>query len=168
MIKIFFPILLLVFFIRARSVSSCFVVMFGITPALLRFIVYTPATQGGVLLDGIGVPLLLLRVWLTPLIIMASSFVRTNHYSLFLVVVCRLLFSLVVTFSVRSLLTFYFFFEASVLPACFLIAGWGYQPERYSAAFYLVLYTVGGRLPFLVILLILFQYNNHTSFLIRG
>lgn len=46
----------------------------------------------------------------------------------------------------------YFFFECSLVPLIVLILGWGYQPERLQAAGYILVYTVCGSLPFLVML----------------
>jgi NADH-quinone oxidoreductase subunit M len=53
-------------------------------------------------------------------------------------------------FSVNSVLWFYLFFEASLIPTFFLITGWGYQIERVSSVFYFLLYTVFASLPFLL------------------
>ena len=60
---------------------------------------------------------------------------------------------LLVTFSVKSLLFFFIFFEACLIPLFILIMGWGYQPERSSAGLYIILYTLAGSLPLLAILL---------------
>jgi NADH:ubiquinone oxidoreductase subunit 4 (subunit M) len=44
-----------------------------------------------------------------------------------------------------------------LIPALFLILGWGYQPERLQAGIYLLFYTLFPSLPLLVG--ILFIYN---------
>jgi NADH-ubiquinone oxidoreductase chain 4 len=49
-------------------------------------------------------------------------------------------------------LSFYLFFEISILPVIFLILGWGYQPERIRARFYIIFYTLFGSLPLLIII----------------
>lgn len=72
---------------------------------------------------------------------------------------------LMMAFLSKSFFGFYIFFEVSLLPTLFLILSWGYQPERFQAGIYLVLYTVGARFPLLLGLLILFFFNGEVSFL---
>jgi NADH-ubiquinone oxidoreductase chain 4 len=61
-------------------------------------------------------------------------------------------FFLVISFSVRSLLWFYVFFEASLIPVLFMIIRWGGQPERLQAGMSMIIYTIVGSLPFLIII----------------
>jgi len=49
-----------------------------------------------------------------------------------------------------GLLTFYFAFEASIFPVLVMILLWGLQPERSSAFFYLMVYSVVSSYPFSV------------------
>lgn len=63
-----------------------------------------------------------------------------------------LLFVLILTFTIRNLLTFYFFFEISLVPTLLIILGWGYQPERLQAGVYFLFYTLGASLPLLLVL----------------
>lgn len=49
-----------------------------------------------------------------------------------------------------DLLSFYIFFEGSLIPIYLLIVGWGYQPERLQAGIYLLLYTIFASLPLLI------------------
>ncbi|ELU08246.1 hypothetical protein CAPTEDRAFT_228675 [Capitella teleta] len=51
----------------------------------------------------------------------------------------------------------------SLIPITIMVLGWGYQPERLQASNYLVLYTVGARLPLLVIICMMHFFNGHTS-----
>lgn len=67
-----------------------------------------------------------------------------------------LLLSLVLTFRSIDLLTFYIFFERSLIPTMVLILGWGYQPERLQAGVYMLFYTLFASLPLLVSLLRLY------------
>ena len=55
-------------------------------------------------------------------------------------------------FRCRDFFLFFFFFERSLLPTMVLILGWGYQPERLQAGLQIVIYTVCGSLPLLVLL----------------
>jgi NADH-quinone oxidoreductase subunit M len=52
-------------------------------------------------------------------------------------------------FLARDLILFYVFWEAMLVPAYFLLAGWGATPGRRRAAFRFVLYNVGGSLAML-------------------
>jgi len=102
--------------------------------------------------DGLSYSLVLLSVWIIILIIMArekvlfSSFYNVSFIRLVLVLLSLLWLS----FISSSLFIFYLFFEGSLIPTLFLIFGWGYQPERIQAGFYLLLYTLLASLPLLV------------------
>lgn len=72
---------------------------------------------------------------------------------------------LVVRFLVKSFILFYVFFEFSLLPTFFLVLSLGYQPERYQAGMYLIMYTVCASLPLLLAILALFNMNGEVSFL---
>jgi len=60
---------------------------------------------------------------------------------------------LLITFFVRDLFSFYFFFEFSILPTIIIIIGWGYQPERLQASIYFFFYTLVGSIPLLLLIL---------------
>lgn len=64
---------------------------------------------------------------------------------------------LIAVFSSSSFVSFYFFFESSLLPITLIILGWGYQPERLTAASALILYTILASLPLLLILLLFWR-----------
>ena len=57
---------------------------------------------------------------------------------------------LLLAFVSSSILGFYIFFEASLIPTFLLVLGWGYQPERLQAGIYLLLYTIRASLPLLL------------------
>nr|YP_009350632.1 NADH dehydrogenase subunit 4 [Bulbitermes laticephalus]AQP27508.1 NADH dehydrogenase subunit 4 [Bulbitermes laticephalus] len=121
--------------------------------------------------DLISYGLILLSLWICVLMVLASESVfRSEYFSgFFLVVVIGLTILLCCTFSSISLLSFYIFFESSLIPTLFLILGWGYQPERVQAGVYLLFYTLLASLPLLVG--ILFIYNSLGSlclFLLGG
>nr|YP_010222610.1 NADH dehydrogenase subunit 4 [Pentatoma metallifera]UCC46073.1 NADH dehydrogenase subunit 4 [Pentatoma metallifera] len=61
-----------------------------------------------------------------------------------------MLFFMMMTFSSLNMFIFYFSFESSLIPTLFLIFGWGYQPERISAGYYLLFYTLFASLPLLL------------------
>lgn len=81
-----------------------------------------------------------------------------NNFSNWFLLVCIfLILSLVLTFSSVDYLTFYIFFERSLIPTIILILGWGYQPERLQAGVYILFYTLFASLPLLVSLLRLYN-----------
>lgn len=61
-----------------------------------------------------------------------------------------ILFLLILRFSVKSLITYYYYFEAVLLPVFFLVIIWGYQPERFLASLYMFFYTLTASLPLLL------------------
>nr|YP_009352158.1 NADH dehydrogenase subunit 4 [Limenitis moltrechti]AQX44320.1 NADH dehydrogenase subunit 4 [Limenitis moltrechti]AYN60803.1 NADH dehydrogenase subunit 4 [Limenitis moltrechti] len=110
--------------------------------------------------DMISYGLILLSIWISSLMVMASeSLYKNNFYSsLFLCNIIFLMMMLYLTFSVMNLFLFYLFFESSLIPTLMLIIGWGYQPERIQAGMYLLFYTLFASLPLL--LGIFYIYNN--------
>ena len=60
---------------------------------------------------------------------------------------------IILAIKTKSLLLFYIFFEARVIPITIIIFMFGYQPEKIQASLFLLLYTVGGSLPLLIFLI---------------
>nr|QFG40107.1 NADH dehydrogenase subunit 4 [Alpheus bellulus] len=108
--------------------------------------------------DFVGYILILLSFWIMGLVCSASQkvFDLNNFSRAFLLVCVFLVLSLVLTFSSVDYLTFYVFFESSLIPTMILILGWGYQPERLQAGVYMLFYTLFASLPLLVSLLVLY------------
>nr|AZB51187.1 NADH dehydrogenase subunit 4 [Triatoma rubrofasciata] len=102
--------------------------------------------------DTLSMCMIFLSIWIVLLMIVASYKIYefSNHSSEFLFINLSLLFFLILTFSTVNLLMFYLFFESSLILTLFLIFGWGYQPERLSAGFYLLFYTLFASLPLLM------------------
>lgn len=63
--------------------------------------------------------------------------------------------SLLLVFFTSTLFSFYIFFEFSLLPILLIVLGWGGQPERLKARFFLMLYTVTASLPLLFLVIVL-------------
>lgn len=103
-------------------------------------------------IDIISYGLILLRFWITGLILISSEkiYKYKNKVNWFTFIVIFLLFMLILTFRSLNLFIFYLFFERSLIPTFFLILGWGYQPERLQAGFYLLFYTLFASLPLLL------------------
>nr|YP_009353179.1 NADH dehydrogenase subunit 4 [Rhombodera brachynota]AOY36159.1 NADH dehydrogenase subunit 4 [Rhombodera brachynota] len=110
--------------------------------------------------DYLSYGLVMLSFWICVLMITASySVIRYKFYNnLFLFMILMLLFMLYCTFCSLNMISFYFFFEGSLIPTLFLIFGWGYQPERLQAGVYLLFYTLFASLPLL--LGIMYLYSN--------
>nr|UYX79126.1 NADH dehydrogenase subunit 4 [Mitra mitra] len=107
-------------------------------------------------LDSMSTLLISLTLWISLMMMMASQqSVKTsmNKYQLFSNFVLLLNLVLVTTFLSSSSITFYFLFEASLIPTLMLILGWGYQPERLQAGMYMMIYTVAASLPLLLTIL---------------
>nr|YP_010417487.1 NADH dehydrogenase subunit 4 [Junonia chorimene]USF17542.1 NADH dehydrogenase subunit 4 [Junonia chorimene] len=113
--------------------------------------------------DMISYGLILLSIWISSLMIMASeNLYKMKFYdNFFLLNIIMLLIMLYLTFSVMNLFMFYLFFEGSLIPTLMLIIGWGYQPERIQAGMYLLFYTLFVSLPLL--LGIFFIYDKMSS-----
>nr|YP_010393089.1 NADH dehydrogenase subunit 4 [Bankia setacea]UPX89071.1 NADH dehydrogenase subunit 4 [Bankia setacea]UPX89107.1 NADH dehydrogenase subunit 4 [Bankia setacea] len=80
-------------------------------------------------------------------------------------VLLTLMFS-VFMFISANWMWFYMWFEASLIPMLWLILIWGYQPERFEAAMFMTLYTVGGSLPLLVVLVYFMSSCGTDCFLV--
>nr|AII02247.1 NADH dehydrogenase subunit 4 [Endrosis sarcitrella] len=114
-------------------------------------------------LDIISYGLILLSIWISILMIMASEnlFKMKFYVNFFLLNIIFLLVMLVLTFSVMNLFMFYLFFEGSLIPTLLLIVGWGYQPERIQAGVYLLFYTLFASLPLLLGIFFIFKETNY-------
>nr|ATI24699.1 NADH dehydrogenase subunit 4 [Rhinocola aceris] len=95
--------------------------------------------------------LTLLSLWLVSMMLLSVS--KEEKKLLLKGMFIFMLWSLQVSFYADSLLLFYIGFEMSILPVLLIILGWGYQPDRLEAGFYMVLYTVFFSLPLLLMIL---------------
>ena len=107
--------------------------------------------------DVLSYSLVVLSFWVTIIIYYGSvSSVQSNiiYFNLF---VFGLIYVLLITFYVTNLLSFYFFFEASMIPTLLILMGWGYQPERLQAGLYFLFYTLLASLPLLSVIIISYK-----------
>nr|AWV83947.1 NADH dehydrogenase subunit 4 [Tettigades lacertosa]AWV83973.1 NADH dehydrogenase subunit 4 [Tettigades lacertosa]AWV83986.1 NADH dehydrogenase subunit 4 [Tettigades lacertosa]AWV83999.1 NADH dehydrogenase subunit 4 [Tettigades lacertosa]AWV84012.1 NADH dehydrogenase subunit 4 [Tettigades lacertosa] len=109
--------------------------------------------------DNISYSLILLSMWLSFLMILSSPYYKNNHLNYFLLMVIFLMTSLVLSFMSMNLIMFYIFFESSLIPTLIIIMGWGYQPERLWASYYLLFYTLFASLPMLMAILYLYKMS---------
>nr|QOL00525.1 NADH dehydrogenase subunit 4 [Rhinopodisma eminifrontus] len=116
--------------------------------------------------DYFSFSMILLSFWIWWLMITASCSVYLSSYNsiFFVFMVLFLLIMLYCSFACLSLLSFYIFFEVSLVPTLLLILGWGYQPERLQAGIYLIFYTLFASLPLLLVLFKVYSYVNTLYF----
>nr|ARB50138.1 NADH dehydrogenase subunit 4 [Eteoneus sigillatus] len=102
-------------------------------------------------MDFISWGFVILTNWIIMLMILSSYKVSfTNKSKEFVFMNFFLLLFLFFSFMSSSFFMYYIFFEASLIPTLFLIFGWGYQPERLTAGFYFIFYTLFASLPLLL------------------
>nr|YP_009121653.1 NADH dehydrogenase subunit 4 [Balanus balanus]AJG02905.1 NADH dehydrogenase subunit 4 [Balanus balanus] len=96
--------------------------------------------------------MIFLTFWIIMLMLLSSHGYKLSNYfyQKFCSVLMLMMTLLFLTFSATDLLSFYIFFEGSLIPIYLLIVGWGYQPERLQAGIYLLLYTIFASLPLLI------------------
>lgn len=95
-----------------------------------------------------------------------SLFIKKQSSERFSILCVMLGLILIVAFRTSSILSFYIFFEASLIPTFLLVLGWGYQPERLQAGLYLLLYTITASLPLLVSVGVIRNYSKTLIFYI--
>nr|YP_009471702.1 NADH dehydrogenase subunit 4 [Altiverruca navicula]AVI15449.1 NADH dehydrogenase subunit 4 [Altiverruca navicula] len=112
--------------------------------------------------------LVFLSFWIVLMMLMAShSYKLINYfYSKFLFVLMLMIILLFLTFCSTDLISFYIFFEGSLIPIYLLIVGWGYQPERLQAGLYMILYTIFGSLPLLISIMFMWMKFGGLSFIL--
>nr|YP_010852751.1 NADH dehydrogenase subunit 4 [Alviniconcha marisindica]WGL39491.1 NADH dehydrogenase subunit 4 [Alviniconcha marisindica]WJK73059.1 NADH dehydrogenase subunit 4 [Alviniconcha marisindica] len=122
--------------------------------------------------DAMSNILVALTFWISLMMMMASQSsvkIADNNQKLFSWLVLGLNLILVLAFCLSSIMHFYFFFEASLIPTLLLILGWGYQPERLQAGMYMMIYTVGASLPLLfVIMASLYTFSSSNMMLLSS
>lgn len=108
-------------------------------------------------LDLFSYGLIILSIWISLLIIISSPKYKNINHEIFIFLVLMLINFLILSFSSSRLIFFYIFFEVRLIPTLIIIIGWGYQPERINASYYLIFYTLTASFP---ILLSIFFLNN--------
>nr|AVJ52515.1 NADH dehydrogenase subunit 4 [Urolabida menghaiensis] len=116
-------------------------------------------------LDFLSWGLIILTCWIGFLMFFSSysNYLDNNNSTELSLMMLLLLLVLILFFLSNNLLMLFIFFESSLIPTLFLIFGWGYQPERLSAGYYLLFYTLFGSLP---LLLMIFYLKDKSGSLI--
>jgi len=112
-------------------------------------------------IDLVSVSLLILTFFLIGLIVIRQF--NCDYSRSLWCVYMGLTLRLVFTFTTKSIIIFYFFFEWSLIPIFIIIMGWGYQIERLKASIYILFYTLFASLPLLLILIFLNKFNGTLS-----
>jgi NADH-ubiquinone oxidoreductase chain 4 len=109
--------------------------------------------------DTLSFLMIRLSIWVVILILIMRFYIKNlnNFSSSFFCLSLFILAFLILSFSTSNALLFYIIFEATLVPIFLLIIGWGYQPERVTASYFLLFYTLRASLPLL--LRILFVEN---------
>ncbi len=108
--------------------------------------------------DSLSIPFLLMTTSLIPICILAGWNNDVNFSSLFLVLEGLLL----CFFLSDQLLTFYLFFEMSLIPVFFIIGRWGGENKVY-AAFKMFLYTFAGSVPFFFAIICILSWYGQSN-----
>ncbi|GAA1849829.1 NADH-quinone oxidoreductase subunit M [Myceligenerans crystallogenes] len=109
--------------------------------------------------DGVSLLLVALAVVLVPLVLLAAWREQgDNGVALrrFTVLVLILESLMVAVFAARDVFLFYVLFEAVLIPAYFLIGGFGQGPERRRAAVKFLMYSLAGGLVMLAAVIALY------------
>nr|UPX88273.1 NADH dehydrogenase subunit 4 [Leptodora kindtii] len=116
--------------------------------------------------DNLSYLLIFLTFWISFLMLLASYYVlwERNYYFMFFLLVVLMNLFLVLSFSTSNALIFYILFESTLIPIFLMVMGWGYQPERVVASFYLLFYTLFASLPLLLAIFLLYHKFGTLSF----
>lgn len=114
-------------------------------------------------IDGISLYFVLLTTFISPIAILSNYKNIEKNIKLFLISLLLLESLQICAFVSLDLLLFYIFFE-SVLPILFIvIILFGHGIDRFRSAFLLFLYTLGGSLPMLLSILMIYNYIGSTD-----
>nr|YP_002836175.1 NADH dehydrogenase subunit 4 [Geisha distinctissima]ACI28659.1 NADH dehydrogenase subunit 4 [Geisha distinctissima] len=112
-------------------------------------------------LDYVSYLFICLSIWICILMTYSMFSYRLAVGSVyFLICLNFLILMLFLVFLVMDFFYFYFFFEGSLIPVFLIIFGWGYQPERLGAGYYLIFYTLFASFPFLVVIFYIYLVNG--------
>jgi NADH-quinone oxidoreductase subunit M len=111
--------------------------------------------------DGVGLWLLLLSTFLTPICVLISWSSIQTRVKEFYALLLLLEFGLIGVFIAQDLFLFYVFWEVSLVPMYFLIGIWGHERRIYAAVKFF-LFTMAGSV--LMLAAIIYLYNRAGTF----
>ena len=117
----------------------------GPSPMFVTDIIWvqSPEIHYHVIADGIGLWMIVLSTFLTPLAILASWTSITKRAKEYFALILLLEFGLIGVFAAYDLFLFYVFWEVSIVPFLFLIGIWGGERRSYASIKFFV-YTMAG------------------------
>lgn len=169
MIKLFFSLFFMILFLGSFSWYTFVVYIFFVfiysfnTIFLNNFTRILRYSYGG---DLLSCSLVFLTIWIIILIIISrlGIFFNNNFKYEFIYIILFLYLFLYISFISTNFIYYYLFFECRLIPTFMLIIGWGYQPERLFAGYYLIFYTLFFSLPILLGIIYLYNYGNTIFF----
>jgi NADH-quinone oxidoreductase subunit M len=111
--------------------------------------------------DGVGLWLLLLSTFLTPICVLISWHSIEKRVKEFYAFLLLLEFGLIGVFIAQDLFLFYVFWEVSLVPMYFLVGIWGHERRIYAAVKFF-LFTMAGSV--LMLAGIIYLYNRAGTF----
>ena len=115
-------------------------------------------------IDGISLVFILLTTLLIPICLLSSwESVKhlTKEFTISLLVLESLL---IIVFLVLDLISFYIFFESTLIPMLLIIVVWGSRKEKIQAAYYLIIYTLIGSVLMLLGIFYLYYEVGTTDY----
>nr|AZL93187.1 NADH dehydrogenase subunit 4 [Diapriidae sp. ZJUH_2016010] len=162
-----FMILMIYFKMILKYIFYTNIMMFMLMIFLMKFI-YLEFMWISIYLnygiDKYSYGMIILCLWIMFMMIFSSK--KIIKFNLFMFMLLLLLLLLMMCFYSMNYLMFYLFFESSLIPTILLIIGWGMQPERIKAGYYMFLYTMFSSLPLLLMIFILKEYFFSLNYLI--
>nr|YP_010350392.1 NADH dehydrogenase subunit 4 [Ixodes hirsti]UOK09873.1 NADH dehydrogenase subunit 4 [Ixodes hirsti] len=156
MLKILMMILMMICFVKKLSgldmmMWTMMIFFFFFFSSFMKgWVFYESVMLGG---DLMSMGLMMLTIWMIYLMMMSSGLDELWNNKMFMMYVSLMMFFLFMCFFSLNLLSFYFFFESVLFPIVLIIFNWGNQPERLQAGMYMLLYTLFGSYPLLVIMM---------------
>ncbi|MGQ0826176.1 MAG: complex I subunit 4 family protein [Actinomycetota bacterium] len=117
-------------------------------------------------IDGISLFMVALTALLIPIGLLASN--EIENAKSFIVWMLLLETALIGVFLALDLILFFVFFEFSLVPMYFLIAGWGHENRRYAAMKFFLFTMAGSAFLFVGILAVAFLHEQATGELTFG
>ncbi len=135
----------------------------GPSPMFVTDIIWvqSPEIHYHVAADGIGLWMIVLSTFLTPLAILASWTSVVKRTKEYFALILLLEFGLIGVFAAYDLFLFYVFWEVSIVPFLFLIGIWGGDRRAYASVKFFV-YTMAGSV--LMLASMIFIYTRAHTF----
>ncbi len=135
----------------------------GPSPMFVTDIVWvqSPEIHYHVVADGIGLWMIVLSTFLTPLAVLASWNLIGKRVKEYFALILLLEFGLIGVFAAYDLFLFYVFWEVSIVPFLFLIGIWGGERRAYASLKFFV-YTMAGSV--LMLTSMIFIYTRAKTF----